>query len=127
MNSGCRSLCVWLLWVGEVLDVVDHRAAILVMYINDLQSEMRHSGIWSELEPDQNALMSDQPFCVDTLPFEQWLQFVMIPRFNWMIAEQMTLPIQCDVTSMAEETFKLRKLDSVILRLKSIDELLSVS
>jgi len=107
--------------------VADHRVAVLGKYLAELQSEMRASGIWSESEPSQDALESEQPFCVDTLPFEQWLQFVMIPRFNWMIAENMALPSQCDIAPMAEEAFKLRNLNGVILCLKSIDQLLSVS
>ncbi len=92
-----------------------------------LQSNMQDHGIWAVQPPSPDALMSDQPFCVDTLPLEHWLQFVMIPRFYWMMSEGVALPIQCDVAPMAEEAFKNRKLGQVISCLTRIDGLLTVS
>lgn len=106
---------------------VDVRSEALQASLRQLQGEMSRLDLWSEVEPSPAALMSQQPFCVDTLSFEQWLQFIMIPKFHCMMDENMALPNQCDIAPMAEEAFKLRDVDSVILVLKSIDKLLTVS
>lgn len=107
--------------------VVDTRSEKLTSYLSGLQLEMQEMEIWAASAPSPKALMSEQPFCVDTLPFERWLQFVMIPKFNWMISEKMALPNQCDIAPMAEEAFKSRKQPGVVLWLTRIDELLTVS
>ncbi len=33
----------------------------------DIESELRKLGLWSQIPPTEQALASDQPFCVDTL------------------------------------------------------------
>ncbi len=86
---------------------------------------MSDCGIWSKEAPSLEALSSAQPFCVDTLSFEQWLQFVMMARFAEMIQHSLALPSQCDIAPMAEEAFKGRQLPNVIELLRAIDKLLS--
>ena len=88
---------------------------------------MRDCGILSTVVPSVAALSSTQPFCVDTLNFEQWLQFVMMARFEGMIQNSQPLPTQCDIAPMAEEAFKGRLFPNVIARLRAIDKLLSAN
>lgn len=52
------------------------------------------------------ALASREPFCCDTLSFEQWLQFILIPRMGALIAGNHPLPSNIAVAPMAEEAFK---------------------
>ena len=86
---------------------------------------MEGCGIWSTEVPSSEALSSTEPFCVDTLNFEQWLQFVLVARFEEMIRYSLPLPNQCDITPMAEEAFKGRSLSKVIVLLSAMDKLVS--
>ena len=93
--------------------------------LDELEHSMRDGAFWSNASPSPEALSSQQPFCVDTLEFEEWLQFVMIPRFRWMIEQRVSLPTSCDISPMAEEAFKDRSGVQVTLVLRKIDRLLT--
>jgi uncharacterized protein YqcC (DUF446 family) len=67
-----------------------------------IEAEMMRRQLWSEQPPGAEALASAQPFCVDTLSFEQWLQFVFVPTLHGIIASGDSLPETCAVAPMAE-------------------------
>lgn len=67
-----------------------------------IEAEMTRLQLWSEQHPGAEALASTQPFCVDTLGFEQWLQFVFVPTLRGIIASGGSLPETCAVAPMAE-------------------------
>jgi len=71
-----------------------------------LVAELQHQQLWQAESPSAQALASTEPFCVDTLSFSQWLQWVMIPRFEQMVAAEMPLPPRCEIQPMAEEGLK---------------------
>jgi len=48
----------------------------------DLECELRKLMLWREDRPDAAALNSTQPFCLDTLVFNEWLQFVFIEKIR---------------------------------------------
>ena len=95
----------------------------------DIEAQLRQLGQWSKLQPPAEALASDLPFCVDTLTFPQWLQFVLLPTLYAMLQEGQTLPERCGVAPMAEEYFRGTGLGSgeLVTALVRIDELLSES
>ncbi len=93
--------------------------------LSQLQSCLQAEQLWASSPPSQAALSSTQPFCVNTLSFEQWLQFVMMARFRKMIQAEVPLPGNCDIAPMAEEAFKGRSLGKVISAIRAVDELLS--
>lgn len=70
-----------------------------------LETEMRSQGRWESLAPAASALQSTQPFAVDTLSFDQWLQWILVPRMNELLAMQMPLPANCAIAPMAEEVY----------------------
>ena len=70
-----------------------------------LEREMRSQGRWEDQPPDEQALASTQPFAVDTLTFDQWLQWLFLPRLHEMLAMQLPLPSNCAVCPMAEEVY----------------------
>lgn len=45
----------------------------LAQCLLEIEAELRRLGWWSEQAPQATALASREPFCVDTLAFEQWL------------------------------------------------------
>ncbi len=69
----------------------------------DLEAVMRNSGLWASEEPAPEALASTQPFCVDTLALEEWLQFVFIPRIRAIVAAETNMPAKCEIKPVVEE------------------------
>ena len=41
--------------------------------------------LWEKVSPSAAALASDEPFCIDTLTFPQWLQFIFLPTLYRML------------------------------------------
>jgi uncharacterized protein YqcC (DUF446 family) len=82
---------------------------------------------WEQEPPPAGALASPEPFCCDTLRFEQWLQWVFIPRLHHMIAHQQPLPTRCEITPMGEESWRGHRPEprTLLALLARIDELLS--
>lgn len=95
----------------------------------DLEYVLRNMNLWSAERPSEAALASTQPFCVDTLDFEQWLQFIFIERMRSMVDQQLPLPDECGVAPMAEEYFRGASLDpaTLVAHLEEIDRCLSRS
>lgn len=84
---------------------MSQRQQILSLLL-EIEREMRTLDLWSETMPSAEALMSQQPFCVDTLEFHQWVQWLLLPRMEQIVIEQLPLPANCDIAPMAEEAFK---------------------
>ena len=102
-----------------------HALADLLM---DLQIAMQESGVWECEKPTQQALQSREPFCIDTMLFEQWLRFVMIERFKVLLEAGDALPSSCHISPMAEEAFKASpqvNVNRLVNCLKRIDQHLS--
>lgn len=102
----------------------------------DLEAELRRLQWWQSQQPPAEALASTMPFCVDTLGFDQWLQFVFLPTLQQLIALGMALPSNCQITPMAEEFVRSRSFsmngskanalpaDQLLAVLKALDGLL---
>ncbi len=79
-------------------------------YITTLLAELtialKQDNLWQLESPSIDKLSSAAPFCYDTLRFEQWLQFIFIPKIKQLIAEKSVLPNKVALTPMAEEAFK---------------------
>ncbi len=70
-----------------------------------LESALREQELWDEVVPPRESLQSVHPFCVDTLSFTQWLQFVFIERAKLIIEQQAPLPASSEIVPMAQEWF----------------------
>lgn len=70
-----------------------------------LEREMRAQERWEPDPPSPRALESTEPFAVDTLEFDQWLQWIFVPKLHHLLARQLPLPENCAVSPMAEETY----------------------
>lgn len=98
-------------------------AAVLM----DIEKELRELRLWeTEMLPPE-ALLSVQPFAVDTMTFPQWLQFIFLPRLYFLLEQQLDLPHGSAISPMAEYYFSALNLPSspLINHLKTIDALLS--
>lgn len=77
----------------------------------ELELHLREQSLWTNGVPDASRLCSVEPFCIDTLNFPEWLQFVFLPRMSVMLEAQMPLPEKSAIAPMAEEYFRSRVLD----------------
>ncbi|MGI5309233.1 YqcC family protein [Rheinheimera sp. WS51] len=72
----------------------------------ELEQQLKQLELWSSSVPDSKAMSSTAPFCCDTMPLENWLQYIFIPRMQALIAAKVALPTKISVHPMAEEAFK---------------------
>lgn len=93
----------------------------------DVECSLRTMGAWSEERPSDEALASTAPFCVDTLSFEEWLQFVFLERMRALIREDLPLPEECGIAPMAEVRFaeSHHNPSQLIAHLEALDRTLS--
>ncbi|MBV4473631.1 MULTISPECIES: YqcC family protein [Pseudomonas] len=73
-----------------------------------IEAELRAQGWWDEVEPSAEALSSVEPFSVDTLEFEQWLQWIFLPKMKIILEQNMPLPNASGIREMAEMVFAQR-------------------
>jgi uncharacterized protein YqcC (DUF446 family) len=72
--------------------------------------------------PCDKAMQSMVPFAFDSMPFEQWLQFIFIPKMLDIVSSEKVLPKNLKMLPIAEQRFS--HLDShrkVIGLIKQID------
>lgn len=71
-----------------------------------IERELRVLGVWTSVQPDAEALASQEPFCVDTLAFDQWLQWIFLPRMKHILEQDEPLPAVSGVLAMAEMVYQ---------------------
>lgn len=81
---------------------MDTLAHELADHLLGIEAELRKLGLWGEQRPDESSLGSLVPFCHDTLAFEQWLQWVFLPRMKAILEADEPLPSSSEIAPMAE-------------------------
>lgn len=95
----------------------------LISLLIDLEYELRLAHLWSQQPPSADAMASTEPFCVDTMPFPHWLQYIFIPRMHQLLVSHAPLPAHCEITSMAETVWSdTPHAAAVIQVLRTFDE-----
>lgn len=84
---------------------MDHFTHQLADLLLEIEAEMRRLRLWEPQPPPAQALASLIPFCHDTLHFEQWLQWVLLPKMKQVIESDEECPSSSDITSLAEHRF----------------------
>ena len=92
-----------------------------------LELAVLEAGWWGNESPDAAALASTEPFCVDTLRFSEWLQWVYIPKMRAYIASQGALPERSGLLAIAEEAWcgSAADTDSLLLVMRALDGLVN--
>ena len=93
----------------------------------DLEAGLRQLDLWSEVLPAAGALQSEQPFSLDSLEFEEWLQFIFLPTIYAVLDSGGTLPERCAIAPMAEETIGKKPLmtEALMVTLRDLDRLIT--
>lgn len=105
----------------RILDIADHLLLI--------EHELREQGWWSEEVPTAEALASTTPFAVDVMSFDQWLQWIFLPKMTQILEKGLVLPNASGILVMAETVYVDRPQESRKLRrlLAEFDQLISPS
>ena len=104
-----------------------HRNGRVEQLLQALEQELKQLGLWQQEPPSAQALASTLPFCIDTLEFHQWLQFILIDRLRQMLVLAMTLPVQSALHPMASEVYKeeMLRMQQLVTLLAELDEALT--
>ncbi|WP_296259523.1 MULTISPECIES: YqcC family protein [unclassified Pseudomonas] len=70
-----------------------------------IERELRALGWWRETPPSDQDLASREPFCVDTLDFDQWLQWIFLPRMKTILEQDLALPNASGILEMAQMVY----------------------
>ncbi|MBL1418774.1 MAG: hypothetical protein COA76_12880 [Moritella sp.] len=92
-----------------------------------IEVELKNAALWNEIPPSVEALASTTPFCIDTMPFTDWLQFIFLAKMTQRVVMQMPLPENMAIQPMAEEAFKVVTADTreLLALILSFDQLLN--
>lgn len=80
-------------------------AALIADQLLLVERALRVQGWWEASPPSAQALASEQPFCIDTLDFSQWLQWIFLPRMKAIIEAGAELPAVSGILPMAEQVY----------------------
>jgi uncharacterized protein YqcC (DUF446 family) len=106
---------------------MDARVLAVAEQLLLIERELRLLGWWEAQAPSGQALASQQPFCVDTLAFEQWLQWIFLPRMKQMLEAGAALPSVSGIQPMAEQVYggQAKKARVLIKLLGEFDQLIA--
>lgn len=106
---------------------MSQHASLVAEQLLWLERELRVSGLWSEQMPSAEALASVEPFCVDSMSLEQWLQWVFLPRMIALVQAGQPLPKKSSIAPMAEQQYQgqEKQMQPLIKRLHQLDHLLT--
>ena len=90
---------------------MDARVNALAEHLLLIERELRVLGWWQEEAPSAEAMASQEPFCVDTLTFEQWLQWIFLPRMKLILESGRDLPQASGIRPMAEMAYRERPVE----------------
>ncbi|MFI3247453.1 MAG: YqcC family protein [Ferrimonas sp.] len=106
--------------------MVQSQSTQVMALLRQLQRQLEQLGWWQQQPLAPTALTSNAPFCCDTMTFEQWLQFVLIPRLEQLISEAALMPMNAAMAPMAEYCWAQQpQAANLINLLQQLDEALS--
>lgn len=95
-------------------------------YLNELEEELKALQLWGgeQGRPEEKAFLDPNPFCLDSMDFHQWLEYVLIAKFREMIAAENPLPDKMCVHTYAQEKYRGQwsKYRNLIVILRKLDE-----
>lgn len=71
-----------------------------------IEQSMRELVLWQATPPEPEAFASTEPFCVDSMLAEEWLQWVFLPRMYALLDAHAPLPTRFAITPYFEEALK---------------------
>jgi len=70
----------------------EDRRARLGELADEIEAEMRRLGVWSESPPSEERVLEGGAFGHGTVPFEYWIQVVLLTRLREVAAGEIPIP-----------------------------------
>ena len=101
----------------------------MMFTLTHLEHELREVGWWQNEAPDATAFASTEPFCVDTMTFSEWLQWVYIPKMRSFIVLHDRLPANSGLLPIAQEAWQGCREDtaSLLILVARLDRLVNMA
>ena len=108
---------------------MDPRIPAIADHLLLIEHEMRIQGLWSDAVHGADALASTEPFSVDRLEFEEWVQWIFLPKMKLLIEQGQPLPSVSGIAEMAGHVFGQRRGNwkPLLKHFKDFDLLISTS
>ncbi|MEZ9199066.1 YqcC family protein [Shewanella sp. 10N.286.54.B9] len=91
-----------------------------------LEAELAAQNLLSIESPTKEALTSSAPFSCDVMPFEQWLQFIFLPKMHTILDSNLSLPNAISIAPMAQHVWQGEtKYQTLVGLIQAIDSLLN--
>ncbi len=105
-------------------DIPERIADVLL----EVEANLRTSGKWEQKQPPESALASAEPFCIDSLKFEQWLQWIFLPRMKQILEEQKPLPAKSGIYMYADVILRRKDVstNNLLTLIKRFDDLITI-
>ncbi|WP_455232362.1 YqcC family protein [Geopseudomonas aromaticivorans] len=94
-----------------------------------IERELRLLGWWGSVMPAEERLASQEPFCLDSLALEEWLQWIFLPRMKAIIEQGVGLPGACAIQPMAEQSWRAEgaRVAALLALLAEFDRLINTA
>ncbi|MDF7667478.1 YqcC family protein [Orbaceae bacterium ESL0727] len=91
--------------------------------LDAIQQEMQKIALWQSLPPPADAFLSEQPFAIDTLAAQEWLQWIFIPRMRALIDAKAELPRHFSLHPYFSEALKeAENVADLLALIKQLDD-----
>ncbi len=92
--------------------------------LNEIESEMKRLGIWSKTPLPKDAFLDMGAFGMNTMSFDQWLQFVFVPNVRKLLKTDGPWPDKSEIGTIAVREFDgMPESDGLIALLTEFDHL----
>ncbi|MCG9714466.1 YqcC family protein [Shewanella insulae] len=93
-----------------------------------IEAELKRLQMWQDRPPSPEAMADPTPFACESMAFEQWLQFIFLPKMDEIIGTNGVLPSKIALGPMAEHVWQGRnEMQTLITIINQLDEHLSGS
>ncbi|MFC0226223.1 YqcC family protein [Serratia aquatilis] len=92
-----------------------------------IEQSMQELTLWQAAPPEAAAFSSMEPFCVDSMLAEEWLQWVLLPRMYALLESGAPLPTRFAIAPYFEVALKDRQPSCIplLVLLQQLDALLN--
>lgn len=103
----------------------ESRYAEATLRAQDIEDELRRLGRWGDARPADEAFESEAAFFADRMAFEQWLQWVLLPRVRDICAKHGEFPPSSQLGPYAVRQFDGDpNAGDLVARLAALDQLI---
>ncbi len=91
--------------------------------LTQLEAQMSALQLWQTNSPSIAALSSDQPFAIDTLEPNEWLQWIFIVRINVLIEQKQPLPSGFEILPYFEQAWQNQpEMETLLMTIAQLDK-----